>query len=306
MNATVMIRLDEIEIGDRSRTEARNVQSLARSIREHSLIQPPVVRRVAGRYVLVCGLRRLAAIRSLGWSQTPAVLAESIADEVAALYAEGDENTEREPFTPAEAVAHRRRIREAEARAAKERQRASAARTAASRPRDEAGRLTPMPVSSKLEQPGPVEPQAESRTRHRTAKATGYGATTLDKAEKVLNAAEDETQPEPVRQVARQAAENLTMHGAKVDREYKAVERVIAEHSDQAQAYRDAQWRKQLVTELGKLGDLKTFDPERVVAICDDDQLFLIDSVCEGVAAWYAEVRRLRQPGLRVVQGGAR
>jgi hypothetical protein len=46
------------------------------------------------------------------------------------------------------------------------------------------------------------EKSESGRTRDRTAKATGYGATTLDKAEHVLEVAEDETQPEPVRQIA--------------------------------------------------------------------------------------------------------
>lgn len=90
--------IDKIVVGERSRTEARAVESLSRSIREHSLIQPPVVRRDGDRFMLVCGMRRLAAMRSLGWTETPVTVAETINDELAALYAEGDENTEREPF----------------------------------------------------------------------------------------------------------------------------------------------------------------------------------------------------------------
>jgi ParB family chromosome partitioning protein len=293
------ISIDDIEVGERSRAELRNIESLAHSIREHSLIQPPVVRRDGGRYVLVCGGRRLAAMRSLGWTQTPVVVAESITDELAALYAEGDENTEREPFTVAEAVAHAKRIREAEARAAKERQRAAGPASVAKRERREDG-------SAKLAEPSEPEPRHERETRHRTAKATGFGHATLKKAERVLEVADDEAQPEPVRKIARQAAENLNHHGAKVDREYKTVQEAVVEHSDHAQAYRDAQWRKELLKEIGRIGDIKTFDPERVVAVCDDDQLYLIDSVCEAVAEWHSEIARLRQPGLRAVPGGSR
>jgi len=53
----------------------------------------------------------------------PAASARRLAsiDELAALYAEGYENTEREPFTVTEAVEHRRRIRDAGERAARER-----------------------------------------------------------------------------------------------------------------------------------------------------------------------------------------
>lgn len=66
------------------------------------------------------------------------------------------------------------RIREAEERAAKERQRQ------AIKERDEKGRA--VSTRSNLEQ---VETQSETKTRHRTAKATGYGASTLDKGEEI-------------------------------------------------------------------------------------------------------------------------
>lgn len=290
------LRIDDIVIGARSRRELNGIDSLAGSIERRSLIQPPVVRRYGDQWLLVCGQRRLAAMRSLGWTETPVTVADSITDELAALYAEGDENTEREPFTVAEAVAHRKRIRDVEARAAKERQRASGRASVAKREGRDDG-------SANLAEP--PEPRHERETRTRTAKATGFGHTTLDKAERVLSLAEDATQPEPVRKVAEHAAQNLAHHGAKVDREYKAVEQAVAENSDQAQAYQDALWRKELMKEVGRIGDLKTFPPERIVAVCDDDQLYLIDSVCTRVADWHAEITRLRQPGLRVVPGGS-
>jgi|HubBroStandDraft_4_1064222.scaffolds.fasta_scaffold194483_2 hypothetical protein len=87
--------------------------------------------------------------------------------------------------------------------------------------------------------------------------------------------------------------------------EVAAVQAVI-DHSGQAQAYRDAQWRKELGKAVDALNSVTTFDPERAVAICDDDLLFLIDANCKAIAAWHAEVSRLRKPGLRVLSGGAR
>ncbi len=286
------VPISAIQIGERSRKEFRGVDSLARSIRERGLLQPPVVREESGALWLVCGQRRLEAAKSLGWSEIPVTVARTITDELAALYAEGDENTEREPFTVAEAVEHRRRIRDAEARAAKERQRQAGKEHGR-------GRIG----SGKF--PEPMEPAHKRETRERTAKATGYSSRTLTKAERILSVAEDTTQPEPVLKVARQAAENLTRHGAKVDREFKAVEAAVME-SDHGQAYRDALWRKELLKELSKLGDLTTFDPARVVAVCDDDFFFSVDSACERVARWHAEISRLRRPGLRVVPGGSR
>lgn len=79
----------------------------------------------------------------------------------------------------------------------------------------------------------------------------------------------------------------------------------VIDQSAHAQAYRDAGFRKQLATELGRLSGLGTFPPERIVAVSDDDLLFLIDSVCTGIRSWHSEITRLRKPGLRVVSGGA-
>ena len=73
------MKLSAIQIGTRSRRAMTGIESLAASIEKVGLLHPPAVREAAD------GL------------------------------AEGDENVEREPFTPAEAVAHAARIREVEA-----------------------------------------------------------------------------------------------------------------------------------------------------------------------------------------------
>lgn len=119
---SMKLALNTIEVRERTRTDLRNLDSLAASIRDHTLIQPPVVRKDGDAWVLIAGQRRIAAMQSLGWSETPVVVAESIGDELAALYAEGEENSEREPFTPTEAVAHRKRIAAKEAADANRRQ----------------------------------------------------------------------------------------------------------------------------------------------------------------------------------------
>lgn len=53
-----------IQVGTRHRTDLGDIDTLAASIREHGLLQPITV-AIDG--VLVCGRRRLAAIRQLGW-----------------------------------------------------------------------------------------------------------------------------------------------------------------------------------------------------------------------------------------------
>jgi hypothetical protein len=54
------------------------------------VLNPPTVRCVAGEWVLIAGLRRLAAMRELGWSETPVTVADSVQDELTALYAESE------------------------------------------------------------------------------------------------------------------------------------------------------------------------------------------------------------------------
>ncbi|MFP6620696.1 MAG: ParB/RepB/Spo0J family partition protein, partial [Pirellulaceae bacterium] len=51
--------------------------SLSESLKEHDMLQPVLVRRVADRYQLISGERRLRAAIKAGWSQIPARLREA-------------------------------------------------------------------------------------------------------------------------------------------------------------------------------------------------------------------------------------
>lgn len=276
--------ISDIVVGDRTRQEFRNVDSLARSISERGLLSPLNLRiGEDDRKVLVCGGRRLAAVKSLGWEAVDVLIIEDELDELDALYAEGDENTEREPFTPAEAVRHRQRIKDVEAKAAKVRQ----------------GTRTDLQPSSKLEPSAPRPKPHETKTRHRTAKATGYSASSLDKAEKIIEAAEDEAAPEPVRKVARTAARNLEQPGAKVDREFKAYRQEVERNNPDVRA---ANYRKALTTALGRVTDLYSYEPDRIREIADADLLRLIDETCDQLDRWHQQIKKTGH-GLRVVGG---
>lgn len=278
--------LERIGTEGRTRQEYRNLDSLARSISERGLLSPPYVRYVpeSGGYSLICGGRRLAAIRSLGWAEVPVILASDDTDELEALLAEGEENTEREPFTPAEAVRHRQRIREVESRRAKE------------RAKETQGTRTDL--GSKLE---PRSPQSETKVRHRTAKATGFGATTLDKAEEIVAAAQSPETPEPVRQVATRAAEALEKPGAKVDREYKAFKSEVAKTNPDVAA---ANYRKALTKALERAGELAAYEPERVAAVADESLMWSIGQTCQQIADWHQRITSERGSGLRAISGG--
>src|SRR5947208_10061902 len=73
---------------------------LADSIRRHGLLQPLVVRRIAGRYELIAGERRLRAAQRAGLERVPVIVREARAEdrlELALI-----ENVQRENLTALE------------------------------------------------------------------------------------------------------------------------------------------------------------------------------------------------------------
>lgn len=58
-----------------------NIKELAQNISEVGLIQPIAVRAVGEMYRLICGHRRLLAVKSLGWSEIPGNIFESDGSE---------------------------------------------------------------------------------------------------------------------------------------------------------------------------------------------------------------------------------
>lgn len=181
-----MIAIDAIVIGDRVRQDVGDIGALAESIRTVGLLHPPVI---DGEDRLVCGFRRIQAMKRLGWTETPVTYAKSADDRLAALLAERDENTCRADFTPEEMVVVARQIRVIEEAAAKERHR-------------EGSGTRSSPGSEKSSEP--VVNRRSGETRERVARAVGVSHQTLRKAEKVIEAAEAD--PDPiVRQVAERA-----------------------------------------------------------------------------------------------------
>src|SRR5437763_5941211 len=73
---------------------------LADSIRRHGLLQPLVVRRVAGRYELIAGERRLRAATRAGLDRVPVIVRDARPEERLELAL--IENLQRENLTPLE------------------------------------------------------------------------------------------------------------------------------------------------------------------------------------------------------------
>ncbi|MGA3028242.1 MAG: MT-A70 family methyltransferase [Bryobacteraceae bacterium] len=156
------MNIDQIQIGFRYRKELGDLRALADSIAEVGLLHPVVV-TPEGR--LIAGQRRLQACRQLGWADVPV----TIVDLYQAARGEAHENFVRKDLLPSEIVALKRAIEPLERRSARERQ---GARADLGHPASEA--------------------EDAGEARDRIARYLGVGRTTIDRAEAVIEAAEEE------------------------------------------------------------------------------------------------------------------
>lgn len=98
------IPLDQIVVGERMRKEYNKIPELAESISNVGLIHPIVVRPTPeGKYELIAGGRRHAAITTLGWTDVPVFIipAKNLSH---AMLMELEENLQREDMTWKEKV----------------------------------------------------------------------------------------------------------------------------------------------------------------------------------------------------------
>lgn len=91
--SAIRVGVEEVRggmVAARAQQEDPSMAVLAASIARHGMLQPIVVRRdgQAGRYVLVCGARRLLACRMLGLKRVDALLFEGSAQAAAACFLE--------------------------------------------------------------------------------------------------------------------------------------------------------------------------------------------------------------------------
>ena len=154
--------IDEIDIGFRYRKELGDLRPLADSIGEVGLLHPVVV---TSEGLLIAGQRRLEACRLLGWAEVPV----TVVDLNEAARGEAHENFVRKDLLPSEIVALKRAIEPFERRDARQRQGSRA----------------------DLCHPATVA-ECQGDARDRIARYLGVGRTTIERAEAVVEAAEQE------------------------------------------------------------------------------------------------------------------
>ncbi len=171
-----------ITVADRVRDTVGDLHELKDSMHERGLINPVTIREDG---TLIAGERRLTAARELGWTEIAChVWSDQSADELLAI--EIEENTCRAPLTQVEAEKAWQRYREAYKSLVRP----------AHRPSGEEVCSTSTVNNAKASE--------------LAAKAVGYGRATLERVQEVRETAEDEAQPESVRQVAQQEYAKLS------------------------------------------------------------------------------------------------
>lgn len=114
--------LDSIIVGVRHRTDLGDLDPLMESIEQEGVLQPITLTPDG---VLVCGLRRLEALRRLGKRTTNVWVRSGLTDRLSQLLAEQSENALHKPLSVSEAEALYRELTEVMAEDAARRQKAT-------------------------------------------------------------------------------------------------------------------------------------------------------------------------------------
>src|SRR6478609_9222110 len=93
--------IDSITVGSRHRVDLGDVDTLAASIQRQGLLQPITV---TPEGVLICGARRLAALRWLGVRKINVWVRAGVTDRLAQVLAEQDDDMLHKALTPTEAA----------------------------------------------------------------------------------------------------------------------------------------------------------------------------------------------------------
>ena len=214
--------IDSIQVGARHRTDLGDIDALAASIAEHGLLQPITVTTDG---VLVCGRRRLEAIRKLRWRTVSVWVRRGVSDRLGHLLAEQDENTHRKPLTQLEAAALYRELKELMAEDAARREQATRF-SSENQPGSDGGAKFAPPSA------GPV-----GKTREQAATMIPGGAShaTLEKITQIQRIAEDTDQPEGLRELAQAELAGIES-GGPVDPAYQRVRAATAQAEQARQA----------------------------------------------------------------------
>lgn len=219
--------VDSLRVGRRHRADLGDIDALAASIERDGLLQPLTV---SPDGVLICGARRLAAIKQLGWRTVNVWVRSGISDRLGHLLAEQDDNVLHKPLTALEAAALYRELKTLMAEDAARRQAATQFRSDNQPGTDGVGNF-----------PAPSTPTGRASEQAAGMIPGGASYKTLDKIGYLEQAATDETLPQHVRAAAQRGLEQIDA-GSPVHPIYETIRNHATRPADEAlhQAAADA------------------------------------------------------------------
>jgi ParB family chromosome partitioning protein len=182
--------IDSIRIGARHRTDLGDIEALAASIEQKGLLQPITVTPDG---ILICGARRVAALRQLGVRKVNVWVRSGLSDHLTQLLAEQDDNALHKPLSPTEAATLYREVKALLAEDARLRQQASRFGSDKGESRSDGAATVAAPVTS-----------IDGYTRAQSAiLVTGRRSyTTLERISELQRIAADESGDEALRKQA--------------------------------------------------------------------------------------------------------
>ncbi len=188
-----------IQVGARFRHDLGDLDKLCDSISKLGLLQPITITPDG---ILVCGARRLAAVKQLGWERVKVWITSSVSSRLAEVLAEQHENTIRKPFTPTEAAALYTELKALYAADAVRRQQATRFGS------DGGAKLAPPSEQAEMS-------HNAGKARRQAARAiTGRNShTSLERVVEVQRLADDPDTSESVRRVARRELAGMDADG---------------------------------------------------------------------------------------------
>ncbi|ANJ27368.1 ParB N-terminal domain-containing protein [Agromyces aureus] len=309
--------IESIRIGARHRRDLGDIKGLAASIERQGLLQPITVTPDGD---LVCGARRLAALRLLGLRQVSVWVRSGISDDLARLLAEQDDNAMHKSLAPTEAAALYREVKELLAEDAQRRQQASRFQAAGAHPDGAAPGAAPSPRGS-----------GDARAQAAQLVSGSRSYNTHERIARLQQIADDETAPADVRADARRALEAID-GGAPVKPTLRAVTEQLEGSDDldeEAELQQLAQTaltrvkseprskRRGRVSAAQDDGELlrlparafvlqwsdlhewwRRFDAEEVAAALTDEQWDQFEATLEGSVEFAESLRNLRRRAL--------
>jgi ParB family chromosome partitioning protein len=177
--------VESILVGRRHRVDLGDIDALAASIDRDGLLQPITI-TIDG--LLICGARRLAAIKQLGWRTVNVWVRSGLSDRLGQLLAEQDDNSLHKPLNQLEAAALYRELKQLFAEDAARRKSATQFRS-----ENQPGSDGPAKFA------GPSSALGEARAQAAAMIPGGASHTTLEKIGYLEALAADTSQPETLR-----------------------------------------------------------------------------------------------------------